>query len=108
MNPIDSGMIGSVVGTLVSLVMLLFPKLNVWYASKTADSKKAFMLWVGIGVTVAAGLVSCFNLYAVTTCNTDGFISLLAAFVGYAVGNQSVYRIIPEPQTVKAAKLARQ
>lgn len=93
-------------GVFVSWLLSFFPGLNTWYASKTEDFKKLFMIGVLTIVVVGLYALMCFGILTITdmTCSTDSFVAITYMWILAIASNQSIHRIMPELASVKKAK----
>lgn len=107
---VTTGLITGAVTVLASLILMYFPKLNVWFAGKPTEYKQWFFLLLTLLVGVLLAASSCLNLWVYITCDKFGFMTLgevlVAVIVGVAI-NQGVYKLLPEPNSVTLARAAR-
>jgi len=94
-------------GVLLSLCFSYIPKLNVWFAAKSEEFKKLFMLGLLLIVTLGIFLLGCFKIVPVEafTCDQQTAVKFFYMFVLALISNQSTYKISPMTNAVKQAKL---
>jgi hypothetical protein len=84
-------------GIVLSLFSSYLPGWSKWYSDLTSDYKRLIMALLLLIVAVGSFLLSCsgygsqFNID--TTCNPNGFISLVQIYIAALVANQAVYAI---------------
>lgn len=93
-------------GVFVSWLLSFFPGLNTWYAAKTEDFKKLFMIGVLTVMVVGLYALMCFGILTIAdmACSTDSFVAITYMWILAIVSNQSIHRIMPELASVKKAK----
>lgn len=96
------------VGALVSWAATIIPYFNTWFAALTNQNKQLFMLGVGVVASIVTVGLSCGGVLTVVACTdwTDALIKMGGALLFYIIGNQSVDRATPKPQSVKDASVA--
>jgi hypothetical protein len=95
-------------GVFVSWLFSYFPGLNTWYAAKSEDFKKLFMIGVLTFVVVGLYTLMCFNIITIAnmTCSTDSLVTIAYLWIIAIVTNQSIYKITPQLNAVKEAKIS--
>ena len=93
-------------GVFVSWLFSYFPGLNTWYAAKTEDFKKLFMIGVLTVMVVGLYALMCFGILTIAgmTCSTDSLVTIAYLWIIAIVTNQSIYKITPQTNAVKKAK----
>lgn len=93
-------------GAVLSWVFSYFPGLNTWYAGKTEDFKKLFMIILLAVVVITLYGLMCFNVITISSmvCSTDSLSALAYLWIMAVTSNQALHRITPELSAVKKAK----
>lgn len=104
----DAAGLSGVAGAILALLFAYIPGLNTWYAGKSSEYKSLLML--GLLALVAGGAygLACLGWAAdfgiAVSCDKEGGIALLKAFLAALVANQATYKIAPQTQSVRDAK----
>jgi uncharacterized membrane protein len=95
-----------VAGVILSLLFSYVPRLNTWYASKSEQLKKLFMLLLLFIVVIAIFVLACTGLLPVVgfTCTKDTAVSFVYMFILAVISNQSTHSVTPQTLAVKQAK----
>lgn len=97
-------LLGSVAGTVLSLLFSYVPGLNVKFAGLSPDSKRLVMLGVLLLTSLTLYGLRCGGIIDTGfACDRNGVIQLITIFFMALIGNQSVYAIVPVPTSVKVA-----
>ena len=109
-QPMTPEMLAAVVGTAISLIALLVPGVNTWFAGQPKETQQAIMAGLTVLSAVAIYLLACTPSlgFPFVACPTGGVWQLLATIIAANVPNQSVYRAIPAPAAVQRVKANRQ
>ena len=95
-------------GVVLSLVFSYVPGLSTKYAALSDTAKKLIMLGmlalVSVLVVVAACTGFAEDLGIYVTCDRDGFVGVVKAFMLALIANQSALKISPVTNAVKEAK----
>lgn len=104
---ISSAVLASITAIVLSLLFSYIPGLRTWYAGKSDEFKKLFMLGLLAVVSGSIFALGCFNLLAVDlTCDKDGAIKLVTMFVLALTANQATFMITPTATDVRDLKTA--
>lgn len=91
--------ISAMAGAILSLVFSYVPKVNEWFGKLDGTQKRLVMLVLLLAAVLiqlglaCAGLGADFELKA--TCNREGIVMLVRAFIMAAVANQTTYMLTP-------------
>lgn len=104
-------LLSALAGIILSLAFSYIPGLNVKFAALTEEYKKLSMLGL---LVLVAGIVfglTCTKYGAMLgiplTCDEAGGVALLKILLAAAVANQTAYKLTPQTQGVRLAKLPR-
>ena len=90
-------------GIVLSVGFSYIPGLRTWYAAKSEEFKKLFMLGLLVLVTGAAFGLGCAGLVATgIVCTWMGAWQLAGLLITAIVSNQSIYKISPQTADVRA------
>ena len=89
----DTVLLGSVSGVLLSLVFSYVPGLSEWFGALAAKNKQAVMGGLLILVALGAFGLSCAGVDASFACTKDGAIASVKVLISALVANQSTYTI---------------
>lgn len=108
-QPMTPEMLAAVVGTAISLIALLVPGVNTWFAGQPKETQQAIMAGLTLLSGVAIYILACTPAlgFPFVACPTGGIWQLFATIIAAIVPNQSIYRAIPAPDAVKQAKAKR-
>lgn len=108
MQDLTPELIALVIGALLSLLATYVPGFNSWFAGLAEDVKKSIMGLAMVVTGIVIYVLACTPSlgFPYVACPTGGVWSLFAIIVGALAGNQVTDRVSPEPQRVKAAKIA--
>lgn len=102
----------TVAGAVLSLLFLYIPGLREKYAGLSDEVKRLIMAGILLVVSASVYGLSCAGLLGslmtqaaqAVTCDQNGLIELVWAFVLSIIANQSVYQLAPRPKSVREAK----
>jgi hypothetical protein len=103
-TPITAESLALFAGTLLTIAFLYIPGLREKYAALAEVYKQLIMLGclvLAVGLII---LVSCLNWWAVIICDKPSIIALIKLLVMAVIANQSFYKILPTPTSVKTIK----
>ena len=105
-QPLTPELLAAIVGTAISLFVLLVPKLNVWFVGLAKETQQSIMALVTTGAAIVIYLLACTPSlgFPYVACPEGGIWSLLSVIIAALVPNQTIYRVIPAPQAVTIAK----
>ncbi|KKT30690.1 MAG: hypothetical protein UW18_C0012G0009 [Microgenomates group bacterium GW2011_GWF1_44_10] len=85
------------------------PTLNVWFANKSEEYKKLFMLILMFLITAVVFVLGCTNILIINdfTCGQKSAVYFLYVFGLSVISNQTTHKISPTPMAVKQAKLPK-
>jgi len=92
-------------GVVLALVFEYFPGLNTWYAKLSKNGKRFIMIILLVVVSAIVMSASCISIYDAVTCDSEGAMLLIQAFIQALIANQAVHSVLPETRGVKNAKL---
>lgn len=102
--------ITTVAGGIISILVMIIPKVNLWYEALAAKQKQGVMVLTGLGVSVVTLALGYFNLLPIEVVFGKKLVwDILFAWAGFAFGNQTTYNYtgyLVTPKAVTAAKLA--
>jgi hypothetical protein len=95
-------------GILLSLLFSYIPGLNTWYAAKTEEFKKLFMLGALLITTLGVFGLGCAGVLTqltgvIVTCTWASALDLLQLFVIAAIANQTAFKFTLKTRPVKVA-----
>ena len=101
----------AIAGAVLSIAFLYIPGLREKYALLEDTVKRLIMAGILAGVAAAVYGLACYGFLgflqaAQVTCDQNGIVELVYAFVLAVIANQSVYGLLPRPESVQLAKLA--
>jgi len=100
--------LSALAGLVISLLFSYIPGLNTWFAGKSTEVKRVVMLVVLLVTSAGLYGISCAGWFGtIVTCDQEGIIRLVRAFVAAIIANQAIYSISPEPNAVREAKAER-
>jgi hypothetical protein len=81
----------------VSLIFSYAPKIKEWYYQKL-DPQYRGLVMVGMSVVVALALfgLGCADVISGTTCDKQGALALVQAWIAFLVANQATYLLAPK------------
>jgi hypothetical protein len=88
--------LSSIAGVILSLIFSYVPKVSEWYAGREATEKRLIMAGLLLLVALGAFGLSCADVVSVVTCNKDGALGLVYAFIAALVANQATFAISPK------------
>lgn len=94
-------------GVMLSLLFTYVPGLRVKFASFSTEAKSLTMLVLIVVVAVAALGLSCGNILTMFACTQQGAWGVAVMIFWAAVGNQTTYKLMPQPQDVQSAVAVR-
>lgn len=103
MTQVTPELLASLAGIVLSLLFSYVPALNVWFANKSPEIKRAVMLGLVVVVGAAVGGLSCAGVISAIPCTQDGWVTLVKTVIAVAIANQSTYAISPQLKVVKLA-----
>ncbi len=91
--------LSAIAGVVLSLAFSYIPGLSGWFDAKEPTAKRLIM--AGLLLVAAAAIfgLSCAGVLTVATCDQNGALGLVSAFIAALVANQSTYLISPKPAT---------
>lgn len=94
-------------GAVISLLFSYIPGLNVWYAGKSEQFKKLFMLGVLVVVTGVLIAAMCLNIITIqgAVCEKASLMTFLFSLALAVMSNQSVFGLSAKTTAVKVANL---
>lgn len=98
-------LIGSMAGTLLSLVASYVPGFRTWFAGLETATKQLLMLASLTLVTVVAWGGNYLDLWAIASKDAAGTTHLVFMWIAALVSNQSVFSISPTTIDVQKAKI---
>lgn len=95
--------LAGIAGAILSLAFSYIPKLNVWFAALSDETKRLIMAGVLALVAVGVYVGQCFlGLWDYGfTCDKAGIFQLVGIYIAAIVANQGVHRITPKTKAVK-------
>lgn len=93
--PMSADLLASLAGILLSLLFSYIPGLNGWFDLLEPIFKRLLMLLLLILVSAAAYGLSCAGIFPTVTCDREGLLGLVSAFVGAMIANQAAYLLSP-------------
>lgn len=101
--------LAAVVGGIISVISILIPSFNVWFAGQTPEFKRMVMSLLGLAVALAIVAFSCWTAWVIIPCSGSEWwrtlLDVLFVWVGFTIGSESVYQRIPKPEAVVEAVL---
>ena len=96
-----------IAGTVISVLFSYIPHLNTWYASQSEEYKKLFMLGVLVLVTGSIYAMGCYEILNVQNfvCGRESLLEFVGVLLYTIATNQGVYKITPQTEAVKLAKV---
>lgn len=95
-------------GVVLSLVFSYVPGLSTKYAELSETTKRLIMLGMLALVSVAVVGLACAgfgeDLGIYITCDKDGFVGVIKAFIMAMIANQSTFKLSPVTNAVRDAK----
>lgn len=89
-------------GVIISLIFSYVPKVQNWYAVLDSKNKRLVMLGMLFVVTVGIYALACLGVAdrfgLQVTCDQDGLVALVQAFLTALIANQATYLISPKPE----------
>ena len=96
--------LAGIAGAILSLAFSYIPKLNVWFATLSDETKKLIM--AGVLALVAVGVYVGQCAWGLCdygfTCDKAGVFQLIGIYITAIVANQGVHRISPKTKDVKS------
>jgi hypothetical protein len=88
----------AVTGTVVSLVLEYFPKLNVWYNAQPDRIQKLLILGSGLVVVLGAFGLSCAGLLVGLpwACTWASVWDVVASYLAFVFATQGTYLVTPK------------
>lgn len=88
----------AVAGTVVSLSLEYFPKLNVWFNGQPDNIQKLIVLGSGVVVVLGVFGLNCLDfLFSLPwACSTLGLKEAVVAFFAYILSTQGTYLVTPK------------
>lgn len=95
-----------VAGAVLSLLFSYIPNLNTWYAAKSEEVKKFYMLILLFIVTAGIFALGCFDVLKISdfTCEKNTVFQFIWIYILALIANQSTYKISPQTLAVRQAK----
>lgn len=97
-----SDLLAGLAGILLSLIASYAPGFAPWFAKLASDQKRLVMLGALVAVSIAVFVLSCAGILDMVTCNKEGGLTIVRAFIIAMVSNQSTYQISPGVTKSKA------
>lgn len=94
-------------GLVLSLLFTYTPGLRVWFAGLVSEAKSLTMLILIVAVAVMAFGLSCGNFLSMFACTQQGAWSVAILVFWAAVGNQTAYKLMPQPSDVQQTVAVR-
>lgn len=88
--------LSAVAGVVLSLAFSYVPGVREWFDALDATRKRLIMALSLVIVSAGVVALSCWNITPLVTCNQDGVVALVSAFIAALVANQSAYLITPK------------
>jgi len=98
-------------GVVLSMLFSYVPGLNTWFAALESIYKRLIMLGLLLLTAGAVYGIACLgwggDLGVALTCDKQGLVELVRAFVLAMIANQAAYQISPEANKVRAVKASK-
>ena len=105
---ITSAAVAGIAGALLSLIFSYVPGLNSKFAALPKETEQLIMAGLMLLATVIIMGLGCYKVIQINlTCDQNGWVQAIWIFISAIMGNQSVYRLTPQPKTVKAVKAVK-
>ena len=93
-------------GILLSLGFSYIPKLNTWFAAKSGEFKRLFMLVLLLLITAGVFGLGCGGIIPINdfACNQATAIYYFYVFIQALIANQTTYAVTPQTLAVKQAR----
>lgn len=92
----DSNILASTAGVVLSLCFSYVPGLESWYSQLAGQYKRLVMLGALLLVTIGVFAMSCAGITAQVTCDQTGAKSLITLFLTAAIANQTAFMLTPK------------
>lgn len=92
---LSADLLAGLAGIVLSLIASYLPGFAPWFAKLQADQKRLVMLGALVVVSVAVFVLSCAGILDMISCNKDGALLVLRAFIIAMVSGQSAYLLSP-------------
>jgi len=84
-------------GTIVSLLLEYFPKLNTWYNDLEDNIQKLIILLSGFVVVLGSFGLVCLGIFVIPwICTSLGLMDVLVAYFVYIFASQGTYLVTPK------------
>ncbi len=88
--------LSAIVGVVLSLLFSYVPGLSSWFDKQPPTNKRLVMAALLLLVALASFGLSCGNIIVSMTCDKQGLLDLISAFIAALVANQATFLISPE------------
>ena len=88
----------AVAGSVVSLLLEYFPKLNTWYNEKPDNAQRLIILGSGVVVVLGAFGFNCLDFFVDLpwACSLLGVKEVLASYFAFIIASQGTYLVSPK------------
>jgi hypothetical protein len=102
---ITSVAIAAIAGAILSLIFSYIPGLNTRFAALTKETQQLSMAGLMLLTTIAVMALGCYKVIQIDlTCDQNGIVQAVYIFITAIMGNQSIYKLTPQPKAVQALK----